>query len=213
MRIIDLTHTMYEDMPVFPGTEKPVFFPANTLEKDGFVETKFSMYSHTGTHIDAPAHMLMEGNSLDKMSINHFIGKATIIDCSTMNKQEILVQDLLAYEMKLKHVDFAIIKTGWSQYWGNENYFNSFPFLSTEAAQWLINFDLKGIGVDTISIDDIKTTSFPVHYSLFRKNMIIIENLTNLDSIKKEIFMFSCLPMKYEKADGSPVRAVAVENI
>jgi len=213
MKIIDLTHIMHKDMPVFPGMEKPKFLPVWTVEKNGFAETDICMYSHTGTHIDAPAHMLQGRNSLDKMEIEHFIGGAIILDCTDLGRDEIKVEDLLNYESKLKDIDFVIIKTGWSKYWESENYLESFPFLTIEAAEWLISFGLKGIGIDTISIDDIKTTSFPIHYKLFGENMIVIENLTNLDSVKEEIFMFSCLPIKYENADGSPVRAIAIENI
>ena len=65
MRVLDLTHTIAENMPVYPGTETPIFAGANTYEKDGFKETMLSMFSHTGTHMDAPAHMLLDGAALD----------------------------------------------------------------------------------------------------------------------------------------------------
>ncbi|SET76491.1 Kynurenine formamidase [Natronincola peptidivorans] len=213
MKIIDLTQMMHADMPVFPGTEKPIFYPANTLEKDGFIETKLSLYSHTGTHIDAPGHMLLGGKLLNQLEISHFIGKATVLDVSTMEKKEISKEDLLKYEDKIKDLDYLILKTGWSKYWGEEKYFDGFPSLTVEAAAWLTGFNLKGIGIDTISIDDMKTTTFPNHYKLFENNMIVIENLTNLDLIKEEIFIFSCFPLNYENADGSPVRAIAMENV
>lgn len=58
MKVIDLTHTISETMPVYPGTEQPRLTPANSYEKDGFKETLLSMYSHTGTHVDPPAHLL-----------------------------------------------------------------------------------------------------------------------------------------------------------
>ncbi|SNR94516.1 Kynurenine formamidase [Anaerovirgula multivorans] len=210
MKIIDLTQVMHADMPVFPGTEKPIFFPANTLEKDGFIETKLSLYSHTGTHIDAPGHMLLGANLLNQLGIDHFVGKAAVLDFTNIEKQEISKEDLLKYESKLKDLDYVLLKTGWSQYWGEDKYFDGFPFLTVEAAAWLAGFNLKGIGVDAISIDDMKTTTFPVHYKLFENNMIVIENLTNLNLINEEIFVFSCLPLNYENADGSPVRAVAM---
>lgn len=211
MKIIDLTHTMHKDMPVFPGTEKPIFLPANTIEKDGFKETKFSMYSHTGTHIDAPSHMLEGGKFLEELEIRHFIGKAIVLDFSNIKNKEISKEDLLKYENKLKDLDFVLLMTGWSKYWNSDEYFEDFPFLSEEAVDWLIKFDLKGIGIDAISIDDMKTTTFAIHHKLFKNNMIIIENLTNLELInKEESFTFSCLPLKYENADGSPVRAVAI---
>lgn len=209
MKIIDLTHIMKDEMPVFPGTEKPVFMKANTIERDGFAETKISMYSHTGTHIDAPCHMEKGVNCLDSLSVEHFIGNGCVIDCTSISSGEISLDYIKDHEKNLKNADFVLIKTGWSKYWGRDEYFNPFPYLSIEAAEYLIGFNLKGIGVDTISIDDFMTKDFPVHYKLFKHNMIIIENLTNLESIDEEIFTFSCLPLKYENADGSPVRAAA----
>ncbi|MEK6264879.1 MAG: cyclase family protein [Clostridium sp.] len=213
MKITDLTHTIYSDMPVFPGTEQPIFIKANTLEKDGFQEAKITMYSHTGTHIDAPAHMLSSGPYLDGLDIEHFIGNATILDFSNSNVKLIDIDSLKPYEEKIKNVEFIIIKTGWSKLWGDKRYFESFPSLSEDSAKWLSQFNLKGIGIDAISIDDINSTTFAVHKILMPKNIIIIENLTNLDSISSEIFILSILPLKNKDADGSPVRAISIENI
>ncbi|MCD1293537.1 hydrolase [Methanocella sp. CWC-04] len=210
MRIVDLTHTIHPEMPVFPGTEQPVITKTNTLEKDGFCEVIISMYSHTGTHIDAPAHILENGPTLDKLDVGHFIGSATILDLSNLETKTISVDDLKNYEGRIGRSDFIIIKTGWGKHWGDKKYFDVFPSLSVEAAEWLAKFDLKGIGIDAISIDDINSTTFSVHKTFFRKNMVVIENLTNLDSIKKEFFTLSILPLKTKDADGSPVRAIAM---
>ncbi|MGK0467190.1 cyclase family protein [Clostridium sp.] len=213
MKITDLTHTIYSDMPVFPGTEQPIFIKANTLEKDGFQEAKITMFSHTGTHIDSPAHMLSSGPYLDDLDIEQFIGNATILDFSNIKTKFIDVDSLKPYEEKIKNVEFIIIKTGWSKYWGEKRYFESFPALSEESAKWLSQFNLKGIGIDAISIDDMDSTTFAVHKILMPKNIIIIENLTNLDSISSENFILSILPLKNKEADGSPVRAISIENI
>ena len=78
MNILDLTYVISPDMPVYPGTEGPTLSPANTYEKDGFKETLLSMYSHTGTHMDAPAHMLEDGVTLDALPASQFIGKALV---------------------------------------------------------------------------------------------------------------------------------------
>ena len=212
MKVTDLTHIIYSDMPVFPGTEQPIFEKANTLEKDGFQEAKITMYSHTGTHIDAPAHMLSDGPYLDDLDIEHFIGNATILDFSNIDTKLIDVDSLKPYEDKIKKVEFLIIKTGWSKYWGDKRYYEDFPSLSEESAKWLSTFNLKGIGIDAISIDDMKSTTFAVHKILMPKNILIIENLTNLDSINSEYFILSILPLKNKNADGSPVRAVSIEN-
>lgn len=213
MKITDLTHIIYSDMPVFPGTEPPIFEIANTLENEGFQEVKITMYSHTGTHIDAPAHMLSDGPCLDNLQIEHFIGNATVLDFSNENIQSIDVNSLKLFEEKIKNVEFIIIKTGWSKYWGNKKYYKDFPSLSEESAKWLCQFNLKGIGIDAISIDDINSSTFTVHKTLMLKNILIIENLTNLDSINNEYFILSIMPLKNKNADGSPIRAVSIENL
>lgn len=213
MKVTDLTHVIDSDMPVFPGTEQPIFKKANTLEKDGFRETKITMYSHTGTHIDAPAHMLSNGRSLDNFEMEQFIGQATILDFSNEKIELIDVGSLKPYEEKIKNVEFLIIKTGWSKYWGDEKYYKDFPSLSEESAKWLAEFNLKGIGIDAISIDDIKSTTYAIHKILMPKDIIIIENLSNLDSISQEYFILCIVPLKTKNADGSPVRAISIENI
>ena len=75
MKVIDLTHTITEDMPVYPGTEQPRLTPANSYDKDGFRETLIRMYSHTGTHIDPPAHIFPEGRTLDSFPPEQFLGR------------------------------------------------------------------------------------------------------------------------------------------
>lgn len=82
MRVLDLTHTIAENMPVYPGTETPIFAGANTYEKDGFKETKLTMYTHTGTHMDPPAHLFAGRTTLDAFPASQFIGKALVIECS-----------------------------------------------------------------------------------------------------------------------------------
>ena len=86
MKVIDLTHTIKSDMPVFPGTGQPKLDPASSFEEDGFRETLLTMYSHTGTHMDAPAHVRKDGITLDKLPADKFVGKALVIDCSDLSE-------------------------------------------------------------------------------------------------------------------------------
>ncbi|KAB3531397.1 cyclase family protein [Alkaliphilus serpentinus] len=209
MNIIDLTQLIEENMPVFPGTKGPNITQTNTLEDNGFVEHLLAMYTHTGTHMDAPAHMIEGGKSLDQYSADSFIGKAVKIDFLDKPKGEIGVEDLLKYKDQLETADFLIIHTGWSEYWGTSKYFEDFPALGVEAAQWLMNYNLKGIGVDAISVDAMTSIGFPIHNTFMKKNFLIIENLTNLLEVRGE-FIFSCLPLKVVDSDGSPIRAIAM---
>ena len=86
MKVIDLTHTIKEDMPVYPGTEKPKLEVASTYERDMFKETLFVMYSHTGTHIDPPAHIIEGKPALDSFGVEQFVGRGLVIDCRHLGK-------------------------------------------------------------------------------------------------------------------------------
>lgn len=209
MKIIDLSHTLSPDMPVYPGTEQPTFMVGCTLEKDGFLEKKITMYSHTGTHVDAPAHLIKGAKTLDQLGVDHFHGSALLLNFEDEKEPEIELSWLIPYEKQIAAIDFLLIHSGWSRYWGTEQYFSGFKTLTVEAARWLNTFQLKGVGLDTISADVPETEDYPVHKNLLGKNTIIVENLTNLLSLPKCNFDFSCFPLKVENADGSPVRAVA----
>ena len=123
---------------------------------------------------------------------------------------------LQTFEEKIKQVDFILFYTGWQDKWNTKNYFDDCPVPTREAALWLSQFNLKGIGVDAFSLDKIvpalKVTSenLPNHYIFLEKEILFIENLTNLDKLPGTGFTFICLPMKVENADGSPVRAIAI---
>jgi len=209
MKIIDLTHSISSDMPVYPGTEPPVFMTGCSIDDIGFLEKKITLYSHTGTHIDAPAHLIKGHKTLDLLPIEHFYGMALLLKFDSIKSKTIGVRELDPYYEKIKEVEFLLIYTGWSQYWGTEKYFSDYHVLSLEAANWLSRFGLKGLGLDTISADKADTQNYPVHKALLQKNTIIIENLTNLVDLPCNQFEFSCFPLSFEDADGSPVRAVA----
>lgn len=210
MKVIDLSYLINEDMMVYPGTEKPSITPRYTIEADGFRESEISIFSHVGTHIDPPAHMLEEGKYLDEFEVTQFIGKAILLDFTENCCGIIQLKDIIKYEEKLKTIDFLIFNTGWSRYWGDNQYFKGYPTLDKEAVQWLSKLNLKGIGVDAISVDKMESEDFYVHKTLFKAGFILIENLTNLNKIEGEIFILSVLPIKYKEADGCPVRAIAI---
>ena len=208
MKIIDLTHIIKEEMPVFPGTESPTI-ERYSYEKYGFRGAKLSMLSHTGTHMDAPAHMLEDGLYLDELEIDQFIGTAIVIDCTDVVR-DITSEHLKEHEEKISSVDFVLLRTDWDKKWGTLSYFKKFPALTEEAAKYLTKFDLKGLGVDSISVDLMTSKDFKVHKILLSKNMVMIENLMNLEKVQGEIFTLSVLPLKTIKADGSPIRAIAM---
>ena len=210
MNIVDLSHLLNNNTPVYPGTEQPIFEQANTILNNGFAETKIRMYSHTGTHMDAPSHMISGAKSLDTLEPSTFYGLAVCIDCEGVANASISKEHLVPYNDIIEQVDFVVLRTGWSKKWTKKEYFKGFPTLSLSACEWLVGFNLKGIGIDTISIDKMGSYTMENHLVILKKGLVIIENLNNLKALGSEIFTFSCFPIKFENADGSPIRAVAI---
>ncbi|WP_320175114.1 cyclase family protein [Maridesulfovibrio sp.] len=212
MPVIDISHTIKNGMPVFPGTEAPTIEEVFSHEVHGFREHRLNIFSHIGTHIDAPNHMLPEGETLDEMDVSRFIGPGICIDCThkTPESPEISIDDLTPYETEISECDFVLLNTGWNKHWGTNKYFTRYPALNEAAASWLVDFNLKGVGVDVISIDSAEISGYAVHNILLEQGTIIIENLNNLHLLPKDGFLFSSLPLKFVSADGSPVRAIAI---
>lgn len=210
MKVIDLTHIINEDIPVFSCKEKPVINQVFNVDRDGFSELEVTFYTHTGTHIDAPYHALSNGRKLDEFPPDKFIGRAVVADCRNLSSPHITPDDLMPYKEDLMQSDFLILHTGWSHKWGYNSYVKNFPTLTPETAYWLKQFNLNGIGMDTISIDPVEENRLPVHKIVLGDEILIIENLTKLEEVQGHSFTLSCFPLKLENADGSPVRAIAM---
>lgn len=212
MKVIDLTHTITESMPLFPGTKQPTLTPVHTHSDDGYSETSISMYSHTGTHIDAPAHVVENGKTLDSFSIEQFVGKAVVIDCRSKNDGEfVTISDLEKYGQILKQADFLLFCFGWDKKWGSVEYFGEYPCIDDKVIDYIINNNYKGIGVDVMGIDPIKYDQIKRHKRLFiNKEMIVIENMKNLDLCIGGLFTLCSLPLKIKNTDGCPARVAAI---
>lgn len=211
MKVIDLTHTIRPDMPVYPGTEQPKFLPANSYEQDGFRETLMQMYTHTGTHMDPPAHLYPGKKTLDQFPADQFIGKALVIDCRELKTGEaITMAHIRKYGERAEQADFLLFNLGWDQYWGSDAYFGDYPCVDDEVLDYIMKGSYKGIGFDVIGLDPIADAALVRHNRLFEKyDMVNIENLKNLHLCGSDLFWFSCFPLKLQDADGSPIRAVA----
>ena len=209
MKVIDLTHTIEENMPVFPGTKPPSLKAANTHERDGFKETLLTMFSHTGTHIDPPAHIFKDGKTLDSFDASTFVGTGLVIDCRHLENDAQIPLELLTSNEYVKEADFLLFNLGWDKKWGSAEYFYNYPCLSDKALEFIISGSYKGIGFDSISLDPID--SLARHKRLFAsKEIINVENLKNLGECGKKPFTFVCLPMKIKDSDGAPTRAIAI---
>ncbi|RME09933.1 MAG: cyclase family protein [Ardenticatenia bacterium] len=209
MTMFDLSHPIEDAMPVYPGTPPVHVAQRATIEQDGFAEKSLTFTSHTGTHMDAPAHMVLNGQTLDQLPLETFVGRACVVDVAedgALIQQSTLqsAADLIA------RADFVLLDSGWWRRWKQPDYYQAYPTLSPEAAEWLVTFKLKGVGVDVASVDPINADTFRIHGILFAANFVIIENLTNLDRLPRgRLFGFAALPLPIRDADGAPVRALA----
>ncbi|CUU49824.1 cyclase family protein [Clostridium beijerinckii] len=212
MKVIDLTHTISENMPVYPGTEKPKLGVASTYKKDGFKETLITMFSHTGTHMDSPAHLFSQRTTLDSFNAEQFVGKGIVVDCSNLKEgQKITMKYIEDVKEKADIARYILFYTGWDKYWGTDAYFGNYPYITEEVAEYLIKSKKKGVGIDVIGIDPIKDENLTIHKKLFAEtDIVVIENLTSLDKVGNDIFTFCALPIKFKDSDGAPVRAVAI---
>jgi kynurenine formamidase len=220
-KIIDLTHTIAENMPMYPGTDAPTLNVVYNHDKYGFMETHISLCSHTGTHIDAPAHLYANGLTLDKYPIEQFVGKALVIDCRNLEKGETISMQLLEKKgSALYKADFILFLTGHSDLWGHHDYFVNFPIMSDEVVEWINCRKLKGIGIDAPSFDPVTVDNLEQaadelrnHRAILKTNhTILLENLCRLEEIGNELFTLYALPLNTQNADGAPARIIAIIN-
>jgi len=210
MHIVDLSHPITADMPVWPGSPQPAFADLCTIGRDGFGERWLQFSSHTGTHIDAPSHLIEGAASLDRMPASRFIGKGLLLDLRDAASAAIFSDFLFARRAQIEQAEFLLFHTGWSRFWGTVAYDRAYPVLSPDAAEWLAGSGLKGIGIDAPSFDEEGSAELPVHRRLLGAGLMLIENLTALDQIGGSDFFLSVLPLGITGAEASPVRAVAM---
>lgn len=219
MKIIDLTHPIAENMPMYPGTDAPKLHVAYNHAEHGFMETLISLYSHTGTHIDAPAHLCSNGLTLDKYPVEQFVGKALVVDCRNLEKGEKIPMRLLEEKGSvLREAEFILFLTGQSALWGQPDYFNNFPVMSPEVVDWVTQHKLKGIGIDASSFDPVTINELEQaagdlhnHRAILKTNQtVLLENLCRLEEIGNELFTLCALPLNTRNADGAPARIIAI---
>ena len=204
---IDLSHILNADCPAFPGDPQIIIQRTAGIENNGYRMTQLKLSTHTATHVDAPAHMISDGRFLNQYPVSRFTGRALVIKIPEGIKR-ISKQFLSSFEKDFSEAEFVLFNTGWGKYWGKENYFAGFPVPEAEAAEWLTSFYIKGIGIDTPSVDPSESTSWDIHHILFYSDLIIVENLVFPEIQETITGDFFCFPLSLDQADGSPVRAL-----
>ena len=230
---IDLTHEFSSETVYWPTAD---LFKLEEVYR-GFTErgyyyfsNKYSAAEHGGTHLDAPIHFAEGKNSVDMIPISNLIASAVVVDVSdkTMKNRDyqIGVVDFKDWEAQHGIIPdgmIVLLNTGYDEFWFDlEKYMGTakrgedavselhFPGLDPQAAQWLVEErNIKAIGLDTPSIDYGQSVLFESHQILFRRNIPVFENVSNIDKLPPVGSIVIALPMKIKGGSGGPLRIVA----
>ncbi|MFG6148798.1 cyclase family protein [Halobacillus sp. B23F22_1] len=203
MKMIDITQPVYEGMPVYKNKpEKQPNFKSNT---NGHVtESRLELDAHTGTHIDAPLHMVNDGDTFESISMNKLIGEAKVFDLSRV-EDGITKQDLEGLDIQQN--DFVLFKTRNSF----EDEFNfEFIYLKEDGARFLAEKNIRGVGIDSLGIERSQP-EHPTHKSLFTADIIVIEGL-RLKDVDEKSYQMIAAPMKLVGTDASPARVLLFDK-
>ena len=208
-RVVDLT------LPLASGERGIKIEQIRRLETDGWNATTLNLYSHCGTHMDAPVHFGVNTDSIDTLGVDKLISPAWVVDVRPIAPRALIeVKHIGVLVERLEAGDGLLICTGWSEYYGQERYRNELPRISEELAHWCVEKKVRILGVEPPSVADINNSQelTTVHRILFEGSVIVVEGLANLAALTKPKVTFIALPLKITGGDGSPARAIAVED-
>lgn len=225
MEMIDLSVRIHPGMDVFPGDPPFRANVAAEIGRDGCNVLDLSLGTHTGTHIDVPRHFLVDGAAVDTVPPDRFAGPAVFADVSAMVEQSGVI-DLNALPMPLPEPgDFLVLYTGWEHRRGTPEFFTGLPRFAPGTAEWLASRHIGLLGTDMPTVLSVVTPppassgtegvgeeASQMHRSLLSRDILILEGLVNLQPLCGRRLALFALPLRLAGADGSPVRAVAVDD-
>lgn len=207
-RWIDLSHPFVSGMPIYPGDPEYRSRVASQDTENGFLVDEVAFGLHTSTHLDSPLHALKKGASIDQLPISRFIGEANVIRVAPKDNV-IKTTDLeKAYQALLKSFSKLVIATGHESLWGKATYFDACPVFETDFPDWAESHHLELIGADLPTFWFAGGEALLCHQKLFEQGIVLLENLTHLESLTSTIFLVA-LPLAFQGLEASPVRAIA----
>lgn len=180
MKIIDLTQAMANGMPVMEGIEGPEFRELANVATDGYAMSQYWFVNHTGTHVDAPAHQIAGGASLDEIPLDRLVTDALTIDVSGHEPGPVGLDDLASALDQVRPGDLVLLRSDNALNWGTDAYWRGWCYPDASAAQALIDAGVSGVGFDGPSADPVDTEDYRLHQLWLGAGRIIIENLASL---------------------------------
>lgn len=221
VNVIDLTHEISGDIPAWDG--KPYFeLPIvvdykDCVPPDLFRINQLNIGMSVGTHIDAPAHVIPDGRTVDQLAHDELVAECVVIDVSREADEKYLTMPETIEKFEKEHGTipehaFVIFYTGWSKHWETpEKYHNqyAFPGVDPSTAELLLKRNIVGVGIDTFSCDTGKN-GFPVHRAILGADKYLVENVANADKLPATGATVLVLPLKIKNATEAPLRLVAL---
>lgn len=213
MKHFDLSHSIEHGMITYRGLPAPLIcdFLSREASRSHYEEgTEFhigriDMVANTGTYLDSPFHRYADGKDLSQLPLASLAGvDGLVVPCED---RAIEAKRFAGMDLRDKAV---LIRTGWSQHWQTDQYFEGHPFLTEEAATLLRNGGARIVGIDSYNIDDTRGRTRPAHSILLGAEIPIVEHMTGLDQLPEDAFQFFAVPPKVKAFGTFPVRAFAV---
>jgi arylformamidase len=204
--IYDVTVPISNSMPVWPGDPAVRLSAKSHLSRDKTHTvrlTAIEMGSHTGTHIDAPFHMIEDGDRLDQVSLDTLVGKATVFEVGAARS----IGPSQLERLNWSGVERVLFKTENSRHWKDGAFHAEFVYLEPDGADFLVQRGVRLVGIDYLSIDKFKSESHPSHFTLLKKHIAILEGL-DLSAVPPGEYTLVALPLNLHGADGAPTRVI-----
>jgi arylformamidase len=213
MPLLDLSHTIEAGMITYKGLPAPLICDHLSREAsrgnyDGGAEFqigRIDMVGNTGTYLDSPFHRFADGDDLSALVLERLVCLPGVVVRAT-DVQAVEVEAFRGLDLKGKAV---LIHTGWDQHWRTDAYFEDHPFVTEQAAEYLIDAGATLVGIDSHNIDDTRGKSRPVHTVLLGAGIAIVEHMRGLNALPDHGFRFSAAPPKITGFGTFPVRAFA----
>lgn len=208
MRVVDLTQTMANGMPVMEGIAPPSFRDLAAVPADGYAMSQYTFVNHTGTHVDAPAHQIAGGATLDDIPLERLVTEALTIDVSAHQPGPAGLDVIGQFLPQVRRNDIVLLRSGNAANWGTDAYWHGWCYPDAAAAAALVEAGVSGVGFDGPSADPVDTQDYELHRVLLSAGAIILENLTGLDQLPARCRIVVA-PLKVTGANGAPARVLA----
>ncbi|SMD31504.1 cyclase family protein [Picrophilus oshimae] len=209
--IIDLTNSIYNEMPVWPSSPLPEIKRSGIIPREDYNIEEIKTMTHTSTHIDAPYHFSESGETVDNLNLRSIVGDGFCIEIDKKPGEEITAQDLRS-KWREYYNNIILIRTGFSKIRSfDRNFLYNFPGLSMDAADFFMDKNVKTIGIDTLGIEPYWHSDFPVHKKLLSRGFIFIEDMNLENLIEGKRYFIVALPIKIKNGSGAMARCIALD--